>query len=161
MMHRISRTATISVVLLATVVASGRAEVPKPGTVITKDNMEQYKEVLYPSLEYFIRNGMEIPVAEYRKYEWPPLYKESTEKFSGQVTLSADGRDLQNYVAGAPFPTIDPNDPHAVHRQHRLRMERRAGECEGRARALLRFELLAPDDVARPYVPGSEARGAA
>jgi hypothetical protein len=111
MMHRISRTATISVVLLATVVASGRAEVPKPGTVITKDNMEQYKEVLYPSLEYFIRNGMEIPVAEYKKYEWPPLYKESTEKFSGQVTLSADGRDLQNYVAGAPFPTIDPNDP--------------------------------------------------
>lgn len=56
---------------------------------------------------------MEIPVAEYRKFEWPAAYKAATEKFSSQVKLSQDGRQLENYVAGAPFPTVDPNDPQA------------------------------------------------
>jgi len=101
-------------VLALAVTAS--AEMPKPGTVVNKDNMEQYKEVLFPTLEYFVRNGMEIPVNEYRKYEWPPKYKEATEKFSGQVKLTADGRDMQNYVAGAPFPNVDPNDPLAAYK---------------------------------------------
>jgi hypothetical protein len=90
------------------------AEKPTPGTVITKENYETFKEVLNPTLEYFLRNGMEIPVVEYQKYEWPPAYKEATEKYSGQVTLSSDGRDMQNYVAGAPFPNIDVNDPQAA-----------------------------------------------
>jgi hypothetical protein len=87
------------------------AEQPAVGTIITKDNMERYKEVMFPTLEYFVRNGMEFPVSQYKKYEWPPEYKEATEKYASQVKISADGRDLQGYVAGAPFPTIDPNDP--------------------------------------------------
>ena len=103
--------AGVAWVLLAA--APSFAELPTPGTTVTKDNMEKYKEALTPTLEYFVRHGMEIPVVEYRKYEWPPKYKEATEKFSGQVTLSADGRDMQNYVAGAPFPNIDPNDAQA------------------------------------------------
>jgi hypothetical protein len=92
------------------------AEIPKPGTVVTKDNMAQYKEVMFPTLEYFVRNGMEIPVIAYKKYEWPPKYKEATEKYAGQVKLSPDGRDMTNYVAGAPFPNIDPNDPLAAYK---------------------------------------------
>lgn len=89
------------------------AELPTPGTVVSKDNMEKYKDALTPTLEYFVRNGMEIPVVEYQKYDWPPAYKEATEKYSAQVKLSPDGRDMQNYVAGAPFPSIDINDPQA------------------------------------------------
>jgi hypothetical protein len=88
------------------------AETPQPGTVISKDNMDKYKEVLFPTAEYFLRNGMTITVAPYRKYEWPPKYKEATEKYASQVKISADGRDMENYVAGAPFPNIDSvNDP--------------------------------------------------
>ena len=33
---------------------------------------------------------MVIPVIESQSVPWPPLYKEATEKFSGQVKLSAD-----------------------------------------------------------------------
>jgi hypothetical protein len=70
--------------------------------------------VLHPSLRYFLRKGMVIPVIESQSVPWPPKYREATEKFSAQVELSADGRDLVNYVAGAPFPVIDPNDPDAA-----------------------------------------------
>jgi hypothetical protein len=104
---------SLGALVLAAGVGTASAEIPPPGTVITKDNMDKYEEVLFPSLAYFVRNGMEIPVIEYGKYEWPPAYKEATEKYSGQVTLSADGRDVQNYVAGSPFPNIDANDPQA------------------------------------------------
>jgi hypothetical protein len=104
---------TAAVLLLACLPRVAAAEIPAPGTVVNKENMDRYKEVTFPTLEYFLRNGMQIPVSEYRKYEWPPKYKEATEKYSGQVKLSPDGRDLENYVAGAPFPAIDPNDPQA------------------------------------------------
>jgi hypothetical protein len=45
-----------------------------------------------------------------RRVEWPRLYREATEKYSGQVKLSADGHEIYNYVAGLPFPNIDLND---------------------------------------------------
>jgi hypothetical protein len=90
-----------------------RAELPPVGTTVNAENMDKYKESLNPTMQYLVRGGMQIPVAAYKKYDWPPAYKEATEKYSAQVKLSADGRDLQNYVAGSPFPTIDENDPQA------------------------------------------------
>jgi hypothetical protein len=54
---------------------------------------------------------MVMKVGEYRKYEWPKAYKEATEKYAGQVKISEDGRQIFNYVAGCPFPSIDVNDP--------------------------------------------------
>jgi hypothetical protein len=49
------------------------------------------------------------------RLEWPPPYKSATEKYSPQVRLSEKG-ELQNYVAGLPFPLLDPNDPQAATR---------------------------------------------
>src|SRR5206468_1017188 len=46
--------------------------------------------------------------------EWPRAYKEATEKYSSQVKLSADGRSMENYVAGQPFAKLDPKDPQFV-----------------------------------------------
>ena len=89
------------------------AELPPVGTKVTKDNLDKYKEALSPTMQYLVRGGMEIPVIEYKKIDWPPSYKEATEKYSSQVKLSPDGRDMLNYVAGAPFPTVDENDPQA------------------------------------------------
>ncbi|MGH8705843.1 MAG: DUF1329 domain-containing protein, partial [Burkholderiales bacterium] len=44
----------------------------------------------------------------------PPKYKAATEKYSAQVKLKPDGvLDETTYVAGRPFPIIDPNDPQA------------------------------------------------
>ena len=44
------------------------------------------------------------------KLDWPPPFKAATEKYSPQVVLNPDGT-LKNYVAGQPFPLLDPNDP--------------------------------------------------
>src|SRR5262249_22568350 len=43
--------------------------------------------------------------------QWPPPYREATEKYSNQVRLSDNHRTLVGYVAGQPFPLIDMNDP--------------------------------------------------
>ena len=51
------------------------------------------------------------PSRETKRVEWPKAYKEATEKYAPQVKLSADGLTVKNYVAGQPFPNIDPKDP--------------------------------------------------
>ena len=86
----------------------------KPGDVITKDNMAQAGDLLIPSMQWFVKQGMKITVIPYKKVELPKLFKEATEKYASQVKLSADGREIFNYVAGLPFPNIDPNDPMAA-----------------------------------------------
>jgi len=88
----------------------GWAEV-KPGAIVTKDTLPQAAKLLTPSTLWMIERGMSITIRETQKVTWPKAYKEATDKYSGQVTLSADGRELYNYVAGAPFPTINLNDP--------------------------------------------------
>jgi hypothetical protein len=49
-----------------------------------------------------------------KKVEWPRAYRDATEAYSSQVRLSADHNTVENYVAGMPFPNIDPNDPDAA-----------------------------------------------
>mgnify|MGYP003579904041 CR=1 FL=1 len=56
------------------------AEMPPAGTTVTKDNLDKYKESLTATQQYFVRNGMTVPVIEYKKYDWPPKYKEAAEK---------------------------------------------------------------------------------
>ncbi|HZP40897.1 MAG TPA: DUF1329 domain-containing protein [Candidatus Binatia bacterium] len=101
--------------VLAVVVAllgatPARADVV-PGDKITDQNIDKVKDLISPGLEWCIRHGFPINIVETRRVEWPKAYKEATEKYSGQVKLSPDGLTLQNYVAGQPFPNIDPKDP--------------------------------------------------
>ena len=82
-----------------------------PGDIITDQNVARVKELVSPGLEWCIRHGWPITIGETRRIEWLKPYKEATEKYSSQVKLSADGLALQNYVAGQPFPNVDPKDP--------------------------------------------------
>ncbi len=83
----------------------------QPGDTITKENMDKAADLLTPAMKWYVENGMPMKIAPYKKIQWPRLYREATEKYSGQVKISPDGREIFNYVAGAPFPNIDPNDP--------------------------------------------------
>ena len=83
----------------------------KAGDVITAANVDQAKDLISPGIEWCVKHGWPIKVVDYKKIEWPKAYKEATEKYSSQVQLAADGLTLTNYVAGQPFPTLDPNDP--------------------------------------------------
>jgi hypothetical protein len=88
----------------------GWAEV-KPGDIVTKDTIAQAAELLTPATLWMVVRGMPMTIRETQKVAWPKAYREATDKYSGQVKLSADGRELYNYVAGAPFPAVDLNDP--------------------------------------------------
>src|SRR5712672_2339709 len=99
------------VLSVAMFTATSRAGV-KPGDVITPANAAQVKDLGSPGVYYMVQHGMRMNVTPTERVDWPPPYKDATEKYSAQVRLSDDHRSLVGYVAGQPFPLIDPNDPH-------------------------------------------------
>ena len=98
-----------SVLLLFSVAA--RAQV-KPGDVITPKNATKVKNLVSPGTYYMVQRGMWMHIVPHKEIDWPPPFKDATEKYSSQVRLSADHRSLVGYVAGQPFPLLDQNDPH-------------------------------------------------
>lgn len=104
--------AIVPAVLLLTVLTAPLALAQvKPGDVITPDNAYKVKDLVSPGVFYKVQQGMQIKIAPSDRIDWPPPYKDATEKYSEQVRLSPDGRTVENYVAGQPFPFLDPNDP--------------------------------------------------
>jgi len=99
---------------LAVLVLSWRtyAEV-KPGDFITQENPTKVQDLLSPGVYYKVLHGMTMKIVPSQRVDWPPPYKDATQKYSGQVRLTDDHRSLLGYVAGQPFPLIDPNDPYA------------------------------------------------
>ncbi len=89
--------------------APARAAV-KPGDVITKDNANKVVELMSPGNYILVREGMQLRIVPSDKLEWPPPFKTATEKYSPQVQIRPDGT-LKGYLAGLPFPLLDPNDP--------------------------------------------------
>src|SRR5215470_11820031 len=97
---------------LALLVFSPRsyAEV-KPGDFITPANATKVQDLLSPGVYYKVERGMTMKIVPTERVDWPPPYKDATEKYSGQVRLSQDRKSVVGFVAGQPFPLIDPNDP--------------------------------------------------
>ncbi|MGA8791382.1 DUF1329 domain-containing protein, partial [Candidatus Binatus sp.] len=103
-----------SAALLAQIVAVNFAAAQvRPGDIITDRNAYKAKELVSPGVYLRITRGMSMKIVPTERIEWPPPYREATEKYSSQVRLSNDHRSLVGYVAGLPFPFIDPNDPSA------------------------------------------------
>jgi hypothetical protein len=100
----------LAVVVAAGVASAARADVV-PGDKIGPDDADKVKELVSPGLEWCVRRGLPMTIVEPRSVAWPRAYEEATEKYSGQVKLSADGLTVENYVAGQPFPNITPDDP--------------------------------------------------
>ena len=99
--------------LLCLIVASANATV-KPGDTVTPENAAQVKDLVSPGVFYAVTHGMHMDIVPTEQVDWPPPYKEATEKYSQQVRLTNDHRSLLGYVAGQPFPLIDPNDPYVA-----------------------------------------------
>jgi hypothetical protein len=97
--------------LLALVLAAPVLADVVPGDVINAQNVDKVKDLVSPGLEWCIKRGWPITITEPKRIEWPKAYREATEKYSAQVKLSADGLRMENYVAGQPFPNLDPKDP--------------------------------------------------
>jgi Protein of unknown function (DUF1329) len=85
-----------------------------PGDRIAAENVDKVKDLISPGLAWCIRHGWPITIVASKRIEWPRAYKEATEKYAAQVQLSPDGLHVLNYIAGQPFPSIDPKDPQAA-----------------------------------------------
>jgi Protein of unknown function (DUF1329) len=106
--------AAVAIFALMTLSTTGlsRAGV-SPGDTITKDQADKVADLVSPGNLIMVKQGMTMKIVPTGRLEWPPPYKSATEKFSPQVQLGADGT-LRNYVAGLPFPLVEPNDPNAA-----------------------------------------------
>jgi Protein of unknown function (DUF1329) len=100
----------IAAVVLTALPASAQV---KPGDFINDQNASKVKDLVSPGQYLRILHGMSLKVVPSERIDWPPPYKEATEKYSSQVRLTPDRRSLLGYVAGEPFPIVDANDPDA------------------------------------------------
>ena len=98
---------------LCIITASANAGV-KVGDVITPANAAQVKDLVSPGAFYSVMHGMRMEIVPTERVDWPPPYKEATEKYSFQVRLTDDHHSIVGYVAGQPFPLIDANDPYVA-----------------------------------------------
>ncbi len=105
----------ITLIALALVSASAWAKVVhaqvKPGDFITPDNENKVQDLVSPGVFFKVQKGMTMKIVPTERVDWPPPYKDATEKYSSQVRLSQDRKSVMGYVAGQPFPLIDSNDP--------------------------------------------------
>ena len=73
----------------------------KPGTKITPANVALVKDLVSPGVYWRAKNGMVMNIIPTGRIDWPPPYKEATEKYSAQVRLAPNRLSLQGYVAGS------------------------------------------------------------
>ena len=86
------------------------------GTVISKANADQFKEVLGAGVYKLIKEGMfEIKVGASSQFSISKAYVDATKANLGKAKLGAKpGDNLTGYVAGRPFPEEpDAKDPRA------------------------------------------------
>lgn len=85
----------------------------EPGTIISKDNWEAAQGYLPAEIldkiklgefAFGVQETTDLPVGE--------AYIAATKQNADQVKFAADG-ELEGYIAGLPFPTLDPTDPQA------------------------------------------------
>ncbi len=102
----------ISAAFIALSISSAKAGwcAVAPGDEITPRNADKVADLLSPGNLILVKQGMHMKIVAPGRLEWPPPYKVATEKYASQVSLTPDG-ELRNYVAGQPFPLLDPNDP--------------------------------------------------
>jgi Protein of unknown function (DUF1329) len=95
----------------ASIFASTALAQVRPGDMITARNAERIEDLVSPGIDWMVRHGMRITIGDYRPVALPQPYVAATQQYSADVRLSDDKRSVENWIAGMPFPNIDPNDP--------------------------------------------------
>lgn len=91
-----------------------KADLPEPGSVLTAADIERWKHLLGPSVQWTLQRGAKIAVAATQPIPIEAARAAATERYHDQVTLTDDGTDIRNFVAGMPFPIVSDDDPHAA-----------------------------------------------
>ena len=102
---------TVVVVCISMLAGTSALAQVKPGELVTQETAAKVQDLVSPGVYYKVVRGMSMKIIPTQRADWPPPYKDATEKYSAQVRLSDDHRSLVGYVAGQPFPLVDANDP--------------------------------------------------
>ncbi|MFN2425351.1 MAG: DUF1329 domain-containing protein [Candidatus Binatia bacterium] len=86
-------------------------DVPPAGTVVSSANMERWKHLLGPSIQWAVSRGATLPVIDPTPAPLEPFREAATKQYSSQVSLAPDKNSMRNYVAGIPFPLVTDDDP--------------------------------------------------
>lgn len=89
----------------------GADQLPRPGAVVSHDNLEDFARFLGPSIRWAVGRGARLEVVEAKPIPLEPARLRATEKYSAQVRLADDKQSIENFVAGLPFPMVDDGDP--------------------------------------------------
>ena len=81
--------ATLVLLAIGAFSSPGYAQV-KPGDFITPENATKVKDLVGPGVYYKVERGMTMKIVPTQRVDWPPPYKDATEKYSSQVQLSRD-----------------------------------------------------------------------
>lgn len=85
----------------------------EPGTTISADSWQAAQNYLPAEILDKIKAGeMAFSIQETTDLPVSEAYIAATRQYAGQVQIGADG-ELSGYVAGLPFPALDPADPQA------------------------------------------------
>src|SRR5579864_8716254 len=101
----LNRTFTqLATIVLSTLLLSALMLVPafaqvKPGDLINADSAAKVKNIVSPGVYYKVAHGMSMKIVPTQRIDWPPPYRDASEKYSGQVHLSSDHRSVLGYVA--------------------------------------------------------------
>ena len=90
-----------------------QAEGISPGMTINQDNVGLAEAVLAPEIVRIVQAG-DFSITVQDTIDFPALedYIQASVQHAGSVQLGADGQ-ISGYVAGLPFPMLDPADPQA------------------------------------------------
>lgn len=105
----------LSLIASAAWAADAKGPAIAPGTVITAQNWQHYKDFMPIGLQTILQGNTvwklppdcEMDVGPTVDYPLPESYWDATEKYKNQtrlVRLSTGGYTIQGYHAGAPFP---------------------------------------------------------
>ena len=90
---------TMVAILLGIASESVFAQV-KPGDMITVANASKVKDITSPGTYYKVLKGMSMKIIPTGRIDWPPPYKDATERYSAQVRLAADHRGANSAFDG-------------------------------------------------------------
>lgn len=77
----------------------------KPGTVLNKDNVGDFREAIDPGLQMLLRNGWyELTVGPSLSFEPHPKYVEETRRNLNKTKLGEKVGQISGYAGGLPFP---------------------------------------------------------
>src|SRR6202795_2352658 len=93
--HRFSLSTFYTTIAILVMLAIGAFSSPgyaqvKPGDFITPENAAKVKDLVGPGVYYKVEHGITMKIVPTERVDWPPPYKDATEKYSSQVRLSQD-----------------------------------------------------------------------